>query len=109
MDGVEHNRRSDALCKVFIGVPLARELDPDFLDWLQIMSQQLAHTSITGDTTELDFDGMNRKREREKLCEVQTLARKLSRAVRGLHYHTRYELEFASAGAVRLPDWELST
>jgi hypothetical protein len=100
MGSVERKRRSDALYKVFIRVPFARE--PSYRDgfdnWLQIMSQQLAHTSITGDTFELDFEGMNRKREREKLYEVQTLARKLTRAVRGLHSHTSNMLWYASAG-----------
>jgi hypothetical protein len=69
------------------------------------MSGELAHASITGDTSDFSFEGMNRRREREKLCEVQALARKLSRAVRGLHHHARDMLEFASYG-VRFSDME---
>jgi hypothetical protein len=104
MDDAEQKRRSDALYKVFIRLPKgARTLD----DWLvREMSQQLVRASITGNTDELEFSGANRKREREKLCNVQKLAQKLSREVRGLHVHTKsYVLPMVSHAGVRISDW----
>jgi hypothetical protein len=100
----EHKRRSDALYKVLIRLPRGRysflaahELsDADVLRWFERRSEILAHASITGDTSSLDFEGMNRKGERERLCEIQKLARQLSRKVRGLHPDTRRMLRFAS-------------
>ena len=97
----KYKRRSEALYKVFTGIP-HKEPTPlsheKLLRWLRHMSGELAHASITGDTSDFSFEGMNRKREREKLRDVQALARKLSREVRGLHPHVSDMLWFASAG-----------
>jgi hypothetical protein len=99
----EYKRRSDAILKVLVRIPVRTgRSDPESW-WLPHMSKELAHASITGDTADFDFEGMNKKREREKLREIQTLARKLSRAMRGLHYHARDMLWFASIG-VRYAD-----
>ena len=96
----DYSRRRDAVYEVLISIPWAPSSLPeaDKMRWLRHMSGELAHASITGDTSDLDFEGMKRKREREKLREAKALARKLSRAVQGLHYHTRGMLEYASYG-----------
>jgi hypothetical protein len=98
----KYKRCRDALYKVLVSIHPRQDpapLSPEaFLIWLRNMSEDLAHASVTGDTSYLEFKGMNRNRERKKLREIQTLARKLSRTVRGLHPHTSDMLKFASIG-----------
>jgi hypothetical protein len=107
MDRAEIQRRKVALYDVLDRVLSLSEISGPQLDLWHHVAHGLASASVTGDPWELDFTGLNRKREQEKLREVHTLARKLAKAVGGLHWRTKIKLQLESSD-ILAPDQELS-
>jgi hypothetical protein len=106
----ELERRSNALYEVFIRIPYSDDHEPSIhtQQFTHRYAISLARLSMTGDTSRFMVDGMNRKREREKLYEVRKLARRLSLAMRELDPNVIWALTLSSSGtsyfeATRVP------